>query len=312
MSTSSAQDPFSLGRKRAPRRSAEEVRSAMLDHAIQLVEARGLTVSLQHISMDGLIANAGLARSAVYRVWPTKEDFFDDLIMELAKAPESAPSVFDEATLVAALDVFETERAKDPQFLLDKDERRRVLVEVCRVGAGENYKNIIAKDSWRSYIALSASVLSYDKPRREQLERAIEESEAVYIAGMAAFYEKLGELLGVKVRPEFRSDAAGLNPSSYMAATGSALMDGMVLRHTTLGGDLLPNLRAETVPCDPFDTKHEAVWNAATLSFTSMLLAMTERIPDAEYQAIDPDEKYREVLRLVGEIKENAQSRHRG
>jgi hypothetical protein len=53
-----------------------------------MVNRTGLTVSLEHLSVEDVIREAGVARSAVYRRWPYpyKDLFLSDLANELAKA----------------------------------------------------------------------------------------------------------------------------------------------------------------------------------------------------------------------------------
>ena len=66
----------------------------MLDTAVESLSRTGLTVGLDHISVEELIREAGVSRSAVYRRWPYKDLFFADLVAELAK--NAVPSIVDE------------------------------------------------------------------------------------------------------------------------------------------------------------------------------------------------------------------------
>jgi AcrR family transcriptional regulator len=58
----------------------------MLVAALAMVSSTGLTVSLEHISFEDVIRDAGVSRSAVYRRWPYKGLFFSDLLRQLATA----------------------------------------------------------------------------------------------------------------------------------------------------------------------------------------------------------------------------------
>jgi AcrR family transcriptional regulator len=53
----------------------------MLDAAGAMIGRTGLTVSLEHLSFEDVIHQAGVARSAVYRRWPYKDLFFSDLLL---------------------------------------------------------------------------------------------------------------------------------------------------------------------------------------------------------------------------------------
>lgn len=288
----------------AKRRSADEVKPLMLETAVELIHREGLTVSLQHISMDALAGLAGISRSAVYRAWPNREDFFDDLLMKLCYEPKSHPMVFDGDTLTKALEVFGSELATDPHVLDTPEGRRAVMVEMCRTGATVNYDNLASHTAWRTWIALAATALSYPDEQKARLQAAIAENEVKYTNGMAKFYEHLGEVLGRKIREQFRSDtASGRPPYAYLAATGAATMEGLVLRSVKY-----PQEKVDTVApvadaakdVDPFDTGRERNWNAAALTFTAMFLGMTEPVPEKEF-SLDMEQLPRRIEELKAE-----------
>src|SRR5690348_15859153 len=61
----------------------------MLRAAVAMVHRAGLTVSLEHISFEDVIRDADVSRSAAYRHWTYKDQFYSDLSDDLAK--EGAP-----------------------------------------------------------------------------------------------------------------------------------------------------------------------------------------------------------------------------
>ena len=123
-----------VGRRRQ-RLSDEETERRMLDSATAQVNRTGLTVSLDHLSFEEIIRDAGVSRSTVYRRWPYKDLFFSDLLRELARAATpaavasasvSAPAI--EHVLRDRIDWFET-----------ADGRRDLLLEIIRVGAEHDF-----------------------------------------------------------------------------------------------------------------------------------------------------------------------------
>ena len=76
-----------------------ETEQRMLEATVAMVTHEGLTVSLDHLSLEDIIRDADVSRSAVYRRWPFKDLFFSDLVKELAK--NATPTIAeDEVTLM--------------------------------------------------------------------------------------------------------------------------------------------------------------------------------------------------------------------
>jgi AcrR family transcriptional regulator len=63
--------PTGLAR-RARRLPEEQTEHLMLQTAVAMVRRSGLTVSLDHISLEDVIRAANVPRSSVYRRWPTR------------------------------------------------------------------------------------------------------------------------------------------------------------------------------------------------------------------------------------------------
>src|ERR1700746_158311 len=91
--TSYAQAPTGLAR-RGRRLSDRETEQRMLQTAVTMVSRAGLTVSLDHISLEEVIREADVSRSAVCRRWPYKDLFFSDLVKELSRS--AIPTILDE------------------------------------------------------------------------------------------------------------------------------------------------------------------------------------------------------------------------
>jgi len=293
-------NPSSRGAKR---RASSEIKPAMLEAAAELIHREGLTVSLQHISMDGLASLAGISRSAVYRAWPNREDFFDELLLKLCYEPESHPMVFDGDTLNQALQELKDQLSDDPDVLSTAKGRKMVMVEMCRRGATANYENLVAHTAWRTWIALAATTMSYSEPMKSRLQSAIAETEGAYVNNMAAFYQVLGDVLGRRILPQFRSDSeSGRHEYAYLAATGSATMEGIVLRSANFpaqGTGTTPDVSEPASDADPFETGKTGNWNAAAIAFTGTFMAMTEPVEGFEYSREKLDKQISDVEEFV-------------
>src|ERR1700677_2488484 len=81
---------------RPERVAAEEVRRRMLDAGRELALEVGAALTIEHLRLEEVIQRARVPRSSVYRMWPYREDYIDDLLTYLA----GAGSWFSERTVL--------------------------------------------------------------------------------------------------------------------------------------------------------------------------------------------------------------------
>ena len=82
------QAPTWLARRR--RLTDKQTEQRMLDAAVAMVSRSGLTLSFDNLSLEDVIRDAQVSRSAAYRRWPYKDLFFSDLLKTLARATQLA------------------------------------------------------------------------------------------------------------------------------------------------------------------------------------------------------------------------------
>ena len=256
---------------RRPRRSEAEIRQRMLKTATGLVGEAGLTVSLEHLSYEVVIQQADVARSAVYRVWPTKEAFFEDLLYELAGSWQGT-GAFDSKTLELALSTV----ADRADSLASPSNRREALLEAARLGAKRNFEALAELPQWRTYVAITATVTSLpDGEFRSRLIAKLQESEARFLDTMADFYAKMAAVLGYKLRPGFNEDFR------LLAAIGAAVVEGLSLRQM-----IAPEIASRTLWIGPFSASEESDWTIAAFGFTAIVDAMIEEDPNFDTKRI--------------------------
>src|SRR5271169_4534453 len=122
--SSEARAPTGLAR-RGRRLSDAETERRMLDAAVAMVHATGLTVSLDHISLEDVIRDADVSRSAVYRRWPYKDLFFSDLVKQLAK--DATPTIVNDE-----LELMRRVMAEHDDWLETPELRHGLVVELFR------------------------------------------------------------------------------------------------------------------------------------------------------------------------------------
>lgn len=264
-------DPLGLGHRQA-RMSEEEMAERMLDTALAMAAETGLRVNFDLHRLEDVIVRAGVSRSAVYKRWPRKEQFYSEVLLRLAGSVHPALAAYDAGTVEVAADVglehldwFETPVG-----------RHRLLVEMCRLGALHNFTELRERPDWHVYMALHATLLALpDNDFRAAMREALAKSEAGFMQRMTMFYAQMLPLLGYRFRPE-----VGDLSNPEFAALGAAIVEGLVLT-----SNATPMLKERRFDIDPFNTGHKQDWSFPALGFTSMALALVEPDPSSAWDS---------------------------
>ncbi|HEU5469501.1 MAG TPA: TetR/AcrR family transcriptional regulator [Actinophytocola sp.] len=259
--------PTGLGR-RSRRLSEEETERRMLDAALAMVNRTGLTVSLDHLSFEDVIREAGVARSAVYRRWPYKDLFFTDLVAELARA--AIPSPADNAAILALIRKIVADHA---DRLATAEGRHGVVLELFRQAALHDFQTLHGSAQWRTYLALHATFDSLaDGQLRDQIRRTLAESEHGFITRVAAAWRQVAELFGYRLRPEL---AVGYDTIATLA---SATARGLILMALST-----PDLATHQTTAKPFGAAETRDWSLPALGLASIASAFLEPDPTVSW-----------------------------
>lgn len=205
--------------RRRQRLSDAETADRMLAAAKAMVVGGGLTVSLEHLSFEDVIRDAGVARSAVYRRWPYKDLFWADVLVELASGV--APTLRANREAIAAVSrtlLSWADRLHQPGA------RLAAAADALRQGALREFETFDSSAQWRTYFAVNATFFSLpDGDLRERVRRALQRAEGTFIAELAASYQSVSELLGLRIKPHTGLDF----PAVAVLAMG--LIRGLVL-----------------------------------------------------------------------------------
>ncbi len=261
------------GRRR--RLSLEEVEQRVMAKARELLigETGGLTVSLDHINLEVIIAEAGVPRSSAHRRWPTKDDFVVDFLCDIAGPNWFGTAAFDVETIRKAIRVVQ-ERAE----LLGTEEGRSIILhEAVRVAAKQNFDAIVTSSEWRTYVALTATVISIpDEQVRNKILTKLREAEMTFIDRMTTFYAGMSTVLGFRPKPPYTF--------RHLAAAGAAIVEGLSLRR-------IVNLELVTEPLKMpnHDGGGTTEWTLAAAGFLAIIESMIESNPD--HQSIDEQQR---------------------
>ncbi len=264
------QPRIGVGRRRQ-RLSDEETERRMLAAATAQVNHTGLTVSLDHLSFEEIIRDAGVSRSTVYRRWPYKDLFFRDLLMELARA--ATPAAVASASVTApAIERVLRDRIS---WFETADGRRDLLLEIIRVGAEHDFELVHGSTEWRTYLALHATFLSVaDDELRDELQERLAESERSFVRRVAASWERVCGLFGYRLRPELEATF------EIIAALVSADLRGAVIMALAN-----PELATRRVRGRPFGAGYDAEWSPQAIALAGIAWAFLEPDPAIAWDA---------------------------
>ena len=240
----------------------------MLDTALESLARTGLTVSLDHISLEQLIREAGVSRSAVYRRWPYKDLFFADLVKELAKNAVPAAAGDESAVIRRVL-------AEHGDELGTPEQRATLASEMIRQLALADFEVLRGSARWRTYMALNATFTSIaDDDTRREVGAALAESERTNILSVAGAWEQLATLLGYRLRPDSGATfetLATLLTATMRGLVTMALCDPAIATATTRG--------------KPFGATETTDWPLPALALTSIASGLLEPDPAITWDA---------------------------
>lgn len=246
---------------RRPRLTDAETERRMLTAALERVRASGLAVGFGKLSFEELIVEANVSRSTVYRRWPSREEFYRRLLLELLAHGTGFVHYFSAEHLAEVM------AAVTPRPDTTAEERRAHFVELGRIGAARNFEAVLGSPENQTHTALTAVVGCADGALRDDAVHALRTSETAFLARMATFYETTLGVVGYRVRPGVTHE--------QLAALGSALVQGYVNHAVGLPDHLLAAHRG-----DPFGTGVERDWTTVAIGYVGLMLSLTE--PDPE------------------------------
>lgn len=262
-----AQDDDGARTLRKKRLSDDETRSRMLEMGHELVAGSGLTVSLEHLSFEEVIQRSLVSRSAVYRLWPNKELYFNDLLLELAGSTNPSQAAYDRGTVDLAVQI----TAENLDKLATAEGRRALVVELCRRGSQQNFTALYGSAEWQTYVALTATLVSLPDGRLQTaMQQALHRSELGFIDRMTVFYESMLFLVGYRVQPGIPEGAR------VLTTLGGAVVEGLALNSI-----VVPKVADTRFVADPFAVGTAQEWTIPSIGYTSLVLGISE--PDPEF-----------------------------
>lgn len=241
----------------------DEVVRRMLAAAATVVEARGVTSSLEHLVFDDIIRMAGVSRTAHFRIWPSKERFSADLLEAMARQAWEGRTPQEDILRRFGADYVEACRP----HLLTADERWAAFIELLRIGPRDTYETMRSSAASRAGAVLLAMLTTMEAgPDRDRLLAISKEADETYLHTMSAFYAEVMTGLGLRLRPEYHGD---MRPMVWLV---EACTDGLSLRDNVRHG------YRDTVVIAPAFTSNEEPWCLPSLGVAIVATQMVEVI----------------------------------
>ena len=260
-------DPLG-GTHRSRRIPDAETTQRMLQAGIDKVDREGLKVSFDLLRLEDLIVEAGVVRSAVYRRWPTKNYYYADLLRSLAGREYPGIAASGEASIEQIITLLH----HHSDMLRTPDSRRALIIELCRLGAADNFDTMLNSKQWSVYLTITATLASL--PQNEDLQsdlgHALTKSEQTFVEHMATYYGTLAEVTDYRLR----ADLGGINLQT-VAQMAAAAIEGMMI--DSLADKTVATKRFNA---DPFGTGATNEWSMPAIAFTSIMMTFLEPKPD--------------------------------
>ncbi|WP_307863472.1 hypothetical protein [Leucobacter tardus] len=249
------------GNSRGSRARGDDARTQMVQRAIDHVESVGLTLGASEGVVQQLAADAGLSQRQFAQLWPSTELFLADVFCELADQAR-----IDRANTETLLTTWQYLSART-EDLRSAEGRRRVLIDVIRTAAEYNFDVVTASSKWRTYAALSTTIMSWpDEAVRTRILDALRASELAFAETMESFYRNVLPTVGYRLKPVYRGDY-----QPFVVAAASVI-EGLGIVRTTV-----PTLVEARFDFPVGEGSEE--WSIASLAFVGVVDAFIEPDP---------------------------------
>ena len=240
-------------------------RVRVLGTALDRIRADGLTVGLDHVSFEDVIAASGVSRATAYRIWPTKSDFLADVIVAAVEATHLVGEGRDDFARLA--EMLDTASAG----LLDPAKRRTFIVEALRVSIEWEVDRLVRSGEWTTYLALTATAHGLPPGRvRDEVTAALRAMDLSFTTHRARVYEAIARMAGYRLVPPL----AGMEGFLVLSEATGAQMTGFVIK-----AKARPDVTTRTRDLAMFGQLAPVPWTVPALSLVGTILSFLEDDP---------------------------------
>jgi len=239
--------------------------------AVEQIRRQGMTVSLEHLSLEAIIRESGVSRATAYRHWPTKSDFLGEVLVTVVRSTRLEGESPQE---VAELGALIWEHRAD---LRSAPGRRNLIVEALRYSTDANFRRLLASPQWHTYLALNATFQGLpDGPLRAKVQVALADADTRFVANRAEVYGRLPALLGYRLIPPLTAP----DGFTVMASAAGSMMTGLIVKALAR-----PEIATDALPMRPFGSTRAADWTLPAHHLAGVLLGHLEPDPAVRWDA---------------------------
>jgi len=256
-----SEENWKRGGNQRPQSGLDDARARVLDRAIRHVEETGLSLGMNSELVERLAGDAGVPVRQFTKIWPSADSFLADLFCELAN--QARIDRADTQTLLSTWQYLGT-RVDD---LRTAEGRRGVLIDLVRIVTKYNFEVVTASNKWRTYAALSTTIISWPDPEaRTRMLDALRASELSFVDTMESFYRNLMPTMGYRLRAGFHNDY-----QPFVIAAASVIEGLGIVRETV---PALVDAHFDLPSADATES-----WSVASIAFMGVLDAFFELDP---------------------------------
>ena len=173
----------------------------MLDCALAQIHERGLAVTIDRISFEDIIKEAGVSRATAYRKWPSRQAFLADVVSAAVQRVEFTTDGLEDIRLLRPLLDSGIETWEDPQ------QRRNATVTGLRMVTQADFERILASPGTDLYYGLTATCRGLrDDAVRENAQNALRSAAVALVSRRANVFRGLPSMLGYRLIPGIDPD----------------------------------------------------------------------------------------------------------
>jgi AcrR family transcriptional regulator len=232
----------------------------MLAAARGIVAEQGVRLSLDHLVFETIIREAGVSRTAAFRLFPSKERFMVSVIESMAEQVWQGRTPEEDQMRQLVRDVLREHAPRRDTV----EERWDVVLDLLRIGPSFMF------DAWSSSAAsgvgavlIAALTTMQPGPELDRLLDLSRSADEYYVASMTAFYRAVLDEVGFRLRPEYGDD---FRPMVWLLAS---MFDGLALRANVRD---YPSIGVDR----PKFARHDARWSLQAIGVGSIVTSMIE------------------------------------